>query len=195
MNNTNIGFALCGSFCTFSEVITEMKKLSDKGYNIFPIMSFNAYQTDTRFGKAEEHIRRIEEICGKKIISTIPDAEPIGPEKMLDILVIEPCTGNTLAKLANGITDTPVTLAAKSHLRNNRPLLIAVSTNDALSGSAKNIGKLMNVKNIYFIPFSQDNPLGKPRSVIADFGKTEDAILHAIKNEQIQPIIDSRFSL
>lgn len=195
MNNINIGFALCGSFCTFSEVIAEMKKLSDKGYNIFPIMSFNAYQTDTRFGKAEEHIRRIEEICGKKIISTIPDAEPIGPKKMLDILVIEPCTGNTLAKLANGITDTPVTLAAKSHLRNNRPLLIAVSTNDALSGSAKNIGKLMNVKNIYFIPFSQDNPLGKPRSVIADFGKTEDAILHAIKNEQIQPIIDSRFSL
>ncbi len=195
MNNINIGFALCGSFCTFSEVIAEMKKLSDKGYNIFPIMSFNAYQTDTRFGKAEEHIRRIEEICGKKIISTIPDAEPIGPEKMLDILVIEPCTGNTLAKLANGITDTPVTLAAKSHLRNNRPLLIAVSTNDALSGSAKNIGKLMNIKNIYFIPFSQDNPLGKPRSVIADFGKTEDAILHAIKNEQIQPIIDSRFSL
>ncbi|MBQ9851008.1 MAG: dipicolinate synthase subunit B [Clostridia bacterium] len=195
MNNINIGFALCGSFCTFSEVIAEMKKLSDKGYNIFPIMSFNAYQTDTRFGKAEEHIRRIEEICGKKIISTIPDAEPIGPEKMLDILVIEPCTGNTLAKLANGITDTPVTLAAKSHLRNNRPLLIAVSTNDALSGSAKNIGKLMNIKNIYFIPFSQDNPLGKPRSVIADFGKTEDAILRAIKNEQIQPIIDSRFSL
>ena len=195
MNNINIGFALCGSFCTFSEVIAEMKKLSDKGYNIFPIMSFNAYHTDTRFGKAEEHIRRIEEICGKKIISTIPDAEPIGPKKMLDILVIEPCTGNTLAKLANGITDTPVTLAAKSHLRNNRPLLIAVSTNDALSGSAKNIGKLMNIKNIYFIPFSQDNPLGKPRSVIADFGKTEDAILHAIKNEQIQPIIDSRFSL
>ena len=195
MNNINIGFALCGSFCTFSEVIAEMKKLSDKGYNIFPIMSFNAYNTDTRFGKAEEHIRRIEEICGKKIISTIPDAEPIGPKKMLDILVIEPCTGNTLAKLANGITDTPVTLAAKSHLRNNRPLLIAVSTNDALSGSAKNIGKLMNIKNIYFIPFSQDNPLGKPRSVIADFGKTEDAILHAIKNEQIQPIIDSRFSL
>lgn len=195
MNNINIGFALCGSFCTFSEVIAEMKKLSDKGYNIFPIMSFNAYQTDTRFGKAEEHIRRIEEICGKKIISTIPDAEPIGPKKMLDILVIEPCTGNTLAKLANGITDTPVTLAAKSHLRNNRPLLIAVSTNDALSGSAKNIGKLMNIKNVYFIPFSQDNPLGKPRSVIADFEKTEDAILHAIKNEQIQPIIDSRFSL
>lgn len=195
MNNTNIGFALCGSFCTFSEVITEMKKLSDKGYNIFPIMSFNAYQTDTRFGKAEEHIRRIEEICGKKIISTIPDAEPIGPKKMLDILVIEPCTGNTLAKLANGITDTPVTLAAKSHLRNNRPLLIAVSTNDALSGSAKNIGKLMNLKNIYFIPFSQDNPLNKPRSVIADFEKTEEAILHAINNEQIQPIIDCRFSL
>ncbi len=195
MDKINVGFALCGSFCTFADAVREMTVLSDKGYNIIPIMSYNAFQTDTRFGKAEEHIRKIEGICGKKIISTIPDAEPIGPKKMLDILVIEPCTGNTLAKLANGITDTPVTLAAKAHLRNNRPLLIAVSTNDALSGSAKNIGRLMNMKNIFFVPFSQDNPVNKPRSMIADFGKTEEAILHAIKNEQIQPIIDSQFGL
>ena len=191
MNNINVGFALCGSFCTFSQAKRIMTSLSEKGYNIVPIMSFNAFQTDTRFGKAKEHIDEIESICGKKIIASIPDAEPIGPKKMLDILLIEPCTGNTLAKLANGITDSPVTLAAKSHLRNNRPLLIAVSTNDALSGSAKNIGKLMNMKNVFFVPFSQDNPDDKPRSMIADFDKTEDSIIKALNNEQIQPIINS----
>ena len=194
MNNLTVGFALCGSFCTFSDVISEMRYMSEKGYKIIPIMSFNAFQTDTRFGKAQEHIRKIEDICGRKIIATLPDAEPIGPQKMLDILVIEPCTGNTLAKLANGITDTPVTLAAKSHLRNSRPLLIAVSTNDALSGSAKNIGKLMNMKNIFFVPFSQDNPDNKPGSMISDFKKTEEAVKKAINNEQIQPIINNHFS-
>lgn len=185
----SVGFAICGSFCTFKEIINEMKTLADKGYDIVPIMSFNAYNTDTRFGKAKEHIERIESICGKKIISTIPDAEPIGPKKILDIMIIEPCTGNTAAKLANGITDTPVTLAAKAHLRNERPLLIAISTNDALSGSAKNIGKLINMKNIYFVPFKQDNPDDKPRSMIADFSKTESAIISAMNNKQIQPII------
>ncbi len=189
MSKITVGFALCGSFCTFSQVISEMKILKEKGYDLVPIMSFNAYQTDTRFGKAEEHIKNIENICERKIISTIAQAEPIGPKKLLDILVIEPCTGNTIAKLANGITDTPVTLAAKAHLRNNKPLLIAVSTNDALSGSAKNIGKLMNIRNIFFVPFKQDNPADKPRSMIADFDKTEEAMLCAIKNEQIQPII------
>lgn len=185
----SVGFAICGSFCTFKEIINEMKTLADKGYDIVPIMSFNAYNTDTRFGKAKEHIERIESICGKKIIATIPDAEPIGPKKILDIMIIEPCTGNTAAKLANGITDTPVTLAAKAHLRNERPLLIAISTNDALSGSAKNIGKLINMKNIYFVPFKQDNPDDKPRSMIADFSKTESAIISAMNNKQIQPII------
>lgn len=185
----SVGFAICGSFCTFKEIINEMKTLADKGYDIVPIMSFNAYNTDTRFGKAKEHIERIESICGKKIIATIPDAEPIGPKKILDIMIIEPCTGNTAAKLANGITDTPVTLATKAHLRNERPLLIAISTNDALSGSAKNIGKLINMKNIYFVPFKQDNPDDKPRSMIADFSKTESAIISAMNNKQIQPII------
>ncbi len=189
MNNLTVGFALCGSFCTFSQAIKEMENLKSKGYDIVPIMSFNAYSTDTRFGKASEHTDRIENICKRKIIATIPDAEPIGPKKMLDILLIEPCTGNTAAKLANGITDTPVTLAAKSHLRNNRPLLIAISTNDALSGSAGNIGKLMNTKNVFFVPFRQDMPEGKPRSMISDFSRTEDAILSAIKKEQIQPIV------
>ncbi|MBP3696668.1 MAG: dipicolinate synthase subunit B [Clostridia bacterium] len=189
MAEINVGFAMCGSFCTFKEVIEVMKKLVDSGYGVLPIMSFNAYSTDTRFGKAEEHIENIEKICGKKIVATIPDAEPIGPKKLIDILIIEPCTGNTLAKLANGITDTPVTLAAKSHLRNERPLLIALSTNDALSASAKNYGRLLNTKNVYFVPFRQDNPKEKPRSMIADFSKTEVALVEALKNKQIQPII------
>lgn len=189
MSKITVGFALCGSFCTFSQVINEMEVLISKGYEIVPIMSFNAFSTDTRFGKASEHKERIEAICKRKIIATIPDAEPIGPKKMLDVLLIEPCTGNTAAKLANGITDTPVTLAAKSHLRNNRPLLIAISTNDALSGSAGNIGKLINTNNVFFVPFCQDSPDGKPRSMISDFSKTEDAILCALKKEQLQPIV------
>lgn len=189
MSNLTVGFALCGSFCTFSSVINEMENLKNRGFEIVPIMSFNAYSTDTRFGKAEEHIERIEKICNRKIIATIPDAEPIGPRKMLDVLLIEPCTGNTVAKLANGITDTPVTLAAKSHLRNGRPLLIAISTNDALSGSAANIGKLINTNNVFFVPFSQDSPDGKPRSMIADFSKTEEAILQAADKKQLQPIV------
>ena len=189
MDKLTVGFALCGSFCTFSQVIEEMESLLNKGYDIIPLMSFNAFSTDTRFGKAREHIEKIEELCKRKIIATFTEAEPIGPKKLLDILLIEPCTGNTLAKLANGITDTPVTLAAKSHLRNNRPLLIAVSTNDALSGSSGNIGKLMNTKNIYFVPFRQDAPNEKPRSMISDFSKTEEAILNAVNGKQLQPIV------
>lgn len=189
MDKITVGFAMCGSFCTFKKVTDVMENLVTKGYNILPIMSYNAYSTDTRFGKAQEHIRRIQDICGNKIISTITDAEPIGPKKLVDILLIEPCTGNTLAKLANGITDTPVTLAAKSHLRNEKPLVIALSTNDALSGSAKNYGKLLNTRNVFFVPFSQDSPDGKPRSMIADFSKTEETLLAALDNRQIQPII------
>lgn len=188
MNNLKIGFALCGSFCTFTKAIEQIENLKSEGYDIFPIMSFNAFTMDTRFGKAKEHIERIERICEKKIIATIADAEPIGPKKMLDILVIEPCTGNTIAKLANGITDTPVTLAAKAHLRNERPLLIAVSTNDALSSAASNIGRLMNNKNVYFVPMCQDDSKNKPRSVVADFTLTHEAILKSISGEQIQPI-------
>jgi dipicolinate synthase subunit B len=189
MDKPAIGFALCGSFCTFEQAINEMEKLKNTGYDITPIMSYNAFKTDTRFGKASAHIERIENICGKKIISTIPDAEPIGPKKLFDILVIEPCTGNTAAKLARSITDTPVTLAAKAHLRNNRPVVIAISTNDALSGSAENIGKLMNMRNIFFVPFRQDDPKTKPRSMIADFTKTEETVLSAINKIQIQPMI------
>ena len=153
MKRYNIGFAFCGSFCTFSQVIEELKKLKAQGHNIYPIMSYNAYSTNTRFGIAEDFRNTIEEICGHHIISSISEAEPIGPKKLLDILIIEPCTGNTLAKLCSSIADTPVTLAAKSHLRNGRPVLIAVSTNDALAGASKNIGQLMNYKNIFFIPY------------------------------------------
>ncbi len=189
MNNLTIGFALCGSFCTFAKAIEQIKILKSKGYDIYPIMSFNAYSTDTRFGEAKKHVETIERFCERKVISTIADAEPIGPKKLLDILIIEPCTGNTIAKLANGITDTPVTLAAKAHLRNDRPLLIAVSTNDALSSAAANIGRLLNNKNVFFVPMKQDDSKNKPRSVVADFNLTEEAIIKAVQGEQIQPIL------
>ncbi len=189
MKKYNIGFALCGSFCTFDKAIETMKELKHAGHNIIPIMSINAYNTDTRFGSAEYFREQIENICSNKIIATIQDAEPIGPKKLLDILIIEPCTGNTLAKLATGIADTPVTLAAKSHLRNNRPVLIAISSNDSLSGAAKNIGKLQNYKNIFFIPYKQDDYINKPNSIVADFSKTPEAMQKALDGIQIQPII------
>ncbi len=189
MNNRKVGFALCGSFCTFSEAINQIEELILNGADVFPIMSFNAYSVDTRFGKAEDHIKRIESLCNKKIISSIAEAEPIGPKKLIDLLIIEPCTGNTLGKLANGITDTPVTLAAKAHLRNERPVLIAVSTNDALTASAVNIGKLLNTKNIFFVPMRQDSPENKTRSVVADFSQTVKSAQAALQGKQIQPII------
>ncbi|MDR2655033.1 MAG: dipicolinate synthase subunit B [Oscillospiraceae bacterium] len=183
-----IGFALTGSFCTFSKALEQMQKLVALGYDVRPIMSENAYKTDTRFGSSEEFINMIEGICGKKIISTIVAAEPIGPKKLLDLLLIAPCTGNTLGKLANGISDTSVTLAAKAHLRNLRPALIAVSSNDALSSSAKNIGLLFNMKNIYFVPMRQDDPTGKNNSLVADFDKIPDALEAALHRRQIQPV-------
>lgn len=189
MDKYNIGFALTGSFCTFSKALVTMKALKEKGHNIIPIMSFNAFSTDTRFGKADDFRNTIEDLCERPIISTLSSAEPIGPKKLLDILIIEPCTGNTLAKLSSGIADTPVTLAAKSHLRNSGPVLIAVSTNDALAGAAKNIGKLMNYKNIYFVPMKQDDHINKPTSVVADFSLTEEAMICALKGKQLQPVI------
>ncbi len=183
-----LGFALCGSFCTFKRVLEELSQLA-KEYDVTPIMSAGAAFTDTRFGKAEDFRRRITEICGKEPIATIAGAEPIGPRALLDVLVIEPCTGNTLGKLANGITDTPVTMAAKAHLRNGRPVVLAVSTNDALGASARNIGTLMNAKNIYFVPVRQDSPQGKPASVVADFTKTGAAIKAALDGKQVQPVL------
>lgn len=183
-----LGFAMCGSFCTFKLVLEELEHLS-KDYDITPIMSQGAAFTDTRFGKAEDFRRRIAEICGREPITTIADAEPIGPRALLDVLVIEPCTGNTLGKLANGITDTPVTMAAKAHLRNGRPLVLAVSTNDALGASARNIGTLMNAKNIFFVPVRQDSPRGKPASLVADFSETAAAIKSALEGRQTQPLL------
>lgn len=187
----NIGFALCGSFCTFQKVLPVMRELAEE-HDLIPIMSFHAYATDTRFGKAEDINNEIREICGKEIINTISGAEPIGPKKLLDALIIEPCTGNTLAKLACGIADTPVTLAAKSHLRNGRPLIIAVSTNDALAGAAKNIGALQNYKNVYFVPYSQDDSENKPTSLVAHFEKTKAALEAAVNGKQLQPLLDKR---
>ena len=184
----NIGFAFCGSFCTFSQVFPVMEQLA-KSHNVIPIFSQNSYTTDTRFGKAEDHIQRAIVICGKPPIHTIAEAEPIGPKKLLDILVIAPCTGNTLAKLAHSIADTSVTMAAKSHLRNGRPVLIAVSTNDALAGAGENIGKLMGRKNYFFVPFRQDDPQGKPTSMVADFQLIPDSIDAALAGKQIQPIL------
>lgn len=188
---SNIGFALTGSFCTFDNAIIQMKILKNAGHNLTPIMSYNAYNFDTKFGTAQNFKSQIESICENKIIHTIQQAEPIGPKKMFDILLVEPCSGNTLAKIALGIVDTPVTMAVKSHLRNSSPVLLAVSTNDALGNAAKNIGTLLNIKNIYFVPMGQDNSYLKPRSVVAHFDMTELAINHALEHKQIQPIIKS----
>ena len=184
----NVGFALCGSFCTFAAVFPVMELLS-RDYQITPIFSQAAYSTDTRFGKAKDHIISTEEICGTPPIHTIVQAEPIGPKELFDILVIAPCTGNTLAKLAHGIADGPVTMAAKSHLRNGRPVLIAISTNDALGAAAENIGKLLTRKHYYFVPFRQDDPSKKPHSMVADFTAIPQALEAALEGRQLQPVI------
>lgn len=188
MEKTTLGVALCGSFCTFSIVVPQIERLA-KNYRIIPIMSEISYSTDTRFGKASDFIETIEDICQNKIIHTIAGAEPIGPKKLLDLLAVIPCTGNTLGKMANGINDSSVTMAVKSHLRNQRPVVIGVSTNDGLANAAKNIGILLNNKNLYFIPFRQDSPTQKPNSLVADFDLTERTIELALRGEQIQPII------
>ena len=183
-----IGFAMCGSFCTFSNVFPVMEQLADKN-KVFPILSVASCTTDCRFGKAESFITLAERICNRSVIRTIADAEPIGPKKLLDALVIAPCTGNTLAKLAHGIADGPVTMAAKSHLRNGRPVIIAVSTNDALGAAAENIGRLLARKHYYFVPFRQDDPQNKPTSMVADFSKIPETLTAALNGQQIQPIL------
>lgn len=180
---------MCGSFCTLKSVIEQMRALKSLGADILPIMSETVYSTDTRFGTAEYFINEVTEICERPIIHTITGAEPIGPKELLDLLVIAPCTGNTLGKLANGITDTSVTLAAKAHLRNERPVVVAVSSNDSLSASAKNIGALLNTKGYYFVPFRQDAPYSKHRSCVADFSLIPQTVYNAFSGEQLQPII------
>lgn len=189
LEGIKIGMAMCGSFCTFSKAFEQMIKLKAAGAELTPIMSYHAATLDTRFGTAEENIMTAENICGKGVINTIPLAEPVGPKKMFDLLIVCPCTGNTMAKLAAGITDTPVTMAVKSHLRNGRPVLIAAATNDALSASAKNIGALLNIKNIYFVPFKQDDFVKKPRSAVADFSVIPEAAKAALNGRQLQPIL------
>lgn len=189
MINLKVGYAMCGSFCTLKRAVEEIKVLKEKDFDIYPIMSPITYSTDTRFGKAADFIGEVEEICGKKIISTVKDAEPIGPKGLLDVLVISPCTGNTLGKIANGITDSSVSMAAKAHLRNGRPLVLTIATNDALSASAKNIGSLMNTKNVYFVPFGQDDAFKKPTSLISDFSLIYDTVISALDGKQLQPIL------
>lgn len=189
LSGLKIGFGMCGSFCTFEKAFQAAETLSRTGADIIPIMSFNASNISTRFGTAEQNRTKIKDICGHDIIDSIEAAEPIGPKKLLDILVVAPCTANTLAKLALGITDTPVTMAVKSHLRNSKPVVIAISTNDALAGCAKNIGMLQNYKNYYFVPYSQDNFQSKPNSSVADFSKIPETIEAAIEGRQFQPIL------
>lgn len=184
-----IGFALTGSSCNFSSVFPIIEDLAKKGADIYPIISNAVDNFDTRFGLAEEWKNKLIEITGKGLIKTIVDAEPVGPKLKLDVLVVAPCTGNTAAKLANAITDTSVTMACKAHLRNQRPLVIAISTNDGLGANAKNIGLLLNSKNIYFVPFSQDDAANKPNSVVAKFEKIEETIEAAILGKQLQPVL------
>lgn len=189
MEKIRLGYAICGSFCTFSKALEQLQALQNLGYDITPIMSEFAYSTNTRFGTAQEITHRVREITGKEIIHTIDGAEPIGPKGLLDILVIAPCTGNTLGKLAGGITDTAVTMACKAHLRNARPVVIAVSSNDALTNSGKNIGLLLNQKQLYFVPMRQDDTEKKPASIVADFSLLPQTVELALQGKQLQPMI------
>lgn len=189
LSGKTIGFAMTGSFCTFSKVMKELELLSQTGANIIPIMSEMAYNTDTRFGTAASFREKMQSICKNDIIKSVKEAEPIGPKSYLDLLIIAPCTGNTLAKLANGITDSSVTMAAKAHLRNQKPVLIAVSTNDGLANAAKNIGMLLNGKSIFLVPFGQDDCIKKPNSLVADMKKIVEAAEYALDYKQLQPIL------
>ncbi len=183
-----IGYAICGSFCTFSASLRALGKLAEAGEDILPIMSERAYSTDTRFWLASEFRERVEEICQRPIIHTIAAAEPLGPKMPLEELIIAPCTGNTLAKIASGITDSAVTMAAKAHLRCDRPLLIALASNDALSQNLKSLANLITHRSVYFVPMLQDDPIGKPHSLVADLGNLSDAIEHMRNQKQMRPI-------
>lgn len=188
-SNYNIGYGITGSFCTFAKAKQEVARLKEMGANVIPIFSFNSQTCDTRFGNAKEFVDEICEITENEGIKTLSQAEPIGPHNFLDIMVIAPCTGNSAAKLCNGITDTPVLMAAKAHMRNGKSLVIAISTNDALGVNFKNIGTLMNMKNIYFVPFGQDNHKSKPNSMVAKMEMLPETIEMALKGKQIQPVI------
>ncbi len=189
MQNITLGYAFCGSFCTINKSLEALKELAKFNINIIPIMSEITYTTDTRFAQSAEFNKAVEEICQNKIIHTVPAAEPIGPKNLLDIIVVAPCTGNTISKIALGITDTPVTMAVKAHLRNNKPVVLGIATNDALGATAKNIGLLHNTQNIYFVPYGQDDPYSKTSSLVCDFTKITDTVEKALVGEQIQPLL------
>ena len=189
MSKTRVGFALTGSFCTFRAVFDVIRTLKAQGYDIIPILSYNSALEDTRFYPSEAVWRTLEEITGTVPLSTLPEVEPIGPRKMLDAYVIAPMTGASMGKMAHGIFDTPALLGAKSHLRNGRPVLVAPSTNDGLSTAAENIGKILAMRNVYIVPFGQDDPVKKPRSLVADFTKIPEALAAALAGAQIQPIL------
>lgn len=189
LKNLNVGVGLTGSFCTFEKVFIEIENLIKEGANVTTIFSFNSQKINTRFGDAADHIERARTLTGNEPIFTIEDAEPLGPKNKLDIVIIAPCTGNSLAKLANAITDTPVIMAAKGHLRNNKPVVISLATNDALTNSLKNIGELINMKNVYFVPFGQDDYRKKPNSMVAHTELIIPTLEEALEGRQIQPVI------
>ena len=191
MKNITVGYALCGSFCTLSHSLNVLEELSGYDINILPIMSQIVYSTDTRFGKADDIIKRVETLCGNSVIHTIAAAEPIGPKNLLDAIIVCPCTGNTASKIALGITDTPVTMAVKAHLRNNKPVILGLASNDALGATAKNIGLLHNTKNIYFVPYRQDDPLSKNNSLVCDFSLTVPTLQAALAGKQLEPVVKS----
>lgn len=184
-----VGFACCGSFCTMARAMVALEAVAARYAQVVPIVSETVAATDTRFGNAHDFMREMERICDRRVIATVKDAEPIGPKKLLDVLVVCPCTGNTLAKLAHGVTDTAVTMAAKAHLRNGGPLVLAVATNDGLAGTAPDLGALLGRKNVYFVPFGQDDCRGKPTSLVADFALVPEAVEAALRGEQLQPVL------
>ncbi len=189
MEDIRVGFAFCGSFCTMSKAVDALERIAGEYSQVWPIVSETTAATDTRFGSAHDFMREMERICGRRVISTIAEAEPIGPKKLLDVLVICPCTGNTMAKLAHGVTDSTVTMAAKAHLRNGRPLVLAPATNDGLSAAAPNLGQLLSRKGVYFVPFGQDDCVGKPTSLVADYSLVVDTVKAALRGEQLQPLL------
>ena len=189
MEHIRVGFAFCGSFCTYDQVMPALERAKARYGDVTPIISEKSAETDSRFGPAHEFIREMERVCDRRVIDTIPKAEPIGPKKLLDVLVIAPCTGSTLSRLANGMSDTSVTMAAKAMWRNGRPVVVAVSTNDGLAGSAKNIAALLDKKHVFFVPYRQDDPVGKPTSLVADFTKINDTVDAALQGRQLQPLL------
>lgn len=195
LENLNIGLGITGSFCNFNQIKEVITNLNNEGANVYPIISYYTKNLDTRFYKSKDFVKMLEDISKNKVIDEISSAEPIGPKNIVDVIVICPCTGNTLAKLANAITDTPVLMAAKSHLRNNKPVVLGISTNDALGMNAINIGKLLNTKNIYFIPFRQDDYITKPKSLVLDYNYIVDTITEAMDKKQIQPIISCIYTV